>query len=184
MNVGTGGYGRAVATGIAPADRSARHESLGAGLRRVPPLVPALAVVFAVTVAVGWSVVHLLDSVAAWDTDVIENLASRRTSRLNSLTGYGTWLADSVTSIVLVLVAIVVARIVTKAVDLVDLPRTGAREREAHLPGVEHHRRPGSPAGPHHRRDLRHGQLPLGTRRHRHGALRRHRRDDRRHHRP
>ena len=114
MNVGTGGYGRAVATGIAPADGTARHESLGAGLRRVPPLIPALAVVFAVTVAAGWSVVHLLDSVAAWDTHVIEDLASGRTSRLNTLTGYGTWLADSVTSIVLVLVAIVVARIVTK----------------------------------------------------------------------
>ena len=114
MNAGTGGYGRAVATGIAPVDGTARHGSLGAGLRRVPPLIPALAVVFAVTVAVGWSVVHVLDSVAAWDTDVVEDLASRRTARLNTLTGYGTWLADSVTSIVLVLVAIVVARIVTK----------------------------------------------------------------------
>ncbi len=99
-----------------PAIAGAGHggESLRDALRRVLPLLPVFAALLIVTIAAGLLITNVLDGVVAWDTDVVQELAASRTPALDDLTGYGTFLAESIPSIVLTVLAIVVARVVTK----------------------------------------------------------------------
>jgi undecaprenyl-diphosphatase len=101
-----------VTTIASPAD-ARRAESLGDALRHIPPLLPVYALVFAVTAGIGLLITNVLDGVTAWDTDVVRELAASRTDVMDTLTGYGTWLAESVVSIAILLVAMVVARLVS-----------------------------------------------------------------------
>jgi undecaprenyl-diphosphatase len=100
--------------GTAIASTARGHDdSLGDGLRRVPPLLPVFAVLLVGVVGIGLLLTHVLDGVTEWDTDVVRRLAETRTDTLDTLTDYGTWLAETVTSIAVLLVAIVVARLVS-----------------------------------------------------------------------
>jgi undecaprenyl-diphosphatase len=98
----------------APSTRTTHDEDgLGDALRRVPPLLPVFAVLFLIVTGLGLLLTHALDGVTAWDTDVLRRLAESRTDTVDTLTEYGTWLAETVTSIAVLLVALVVARLVS-----------------------------------------------------------------------
>ena len=100
--------------GTAIASTARDHDdSLGDALRRVPPLLPIFATVLVVVIGIGLVLTRMLDGVTTWDTDVLRRLAETRTDTLNTLTDYGTWLAETVTSIAVLLVALVVARVVS-----------------------------------------------------------------------
>jgi hypothetical protein len=83
---------------IVSSTRMSHGDSLGDALRRIPPLLPAFAVLFVVVTGIGLLLRHTLDGVTGWDTDVVRELVESRTDTLNTLTDYGTWLAETVTS--------------------------------------------------------------------------------------
>jgi undecaprenyl-diphosphatase len=91
-----------------------QEDSLRDALRRIPPLLPTFVALLAIVTGVGLLLTNVLDGVTAWDTDVVRRLVESRTDTMDTLTDYGTWLAESVTSIALLIVAAVVARLVSR----------------------------------------------------------------------
>ena len=89
---------------------------LGTEVRRLAAPVTLLALVlFSLVTSTGLLVVHALDTtVGRWDAEVEQNLAEGRTPRLDSLTGAGTWLAETMVVAVLTVVVVAVAAWVTR----------------------------------------------------------------------
>jgi undecaprenyl-diphosphatase len=78
-------------------------------------LVPIFVALLLIVTGVGLLLTNAFDGVTAWDTEIVRELAESRTATMDTLTGYGTWLAESVVSIALLVVAVVTVRLVSHA---------------------------------------------------------------------
>jgi undecaprenyl-diphosphatase len=89
---------------------------LWTGLRRLAAPVALVALVlFSLVASTGLLIVHGLDTtVGRWDADLEQRLADSRTTLLDSLTGGGTWLAETMVVAVLTVLVVAVAAWATR----------------------------------------------------------------------
>jgi membrane-associated phospholipid phosphatase len=82
-----------------------------------PPVCVLALVLFSVVATTGLVIVHVFDTTALgrWDTNVERGLAENRTPLLDTLTGAGTWLAETTVVAGLTVLAVAVAAWLTRS---------------------------------------------------------------------
>lgn len=94
-------------------DRQAdRRSAVRIGTAAAARLVPVAALLWGVLIAVGLLALDDHGAIDRWDDSVERDLASRRTPSWNSITHYVTWCAETITVVILAVIAVVVLRLV------------------------------------------------------------------------
>jgi membrane-associated phospholipid phosphatase len=82
-------------------------------LRRFRPIAILGPALLLVTIAAGLLIEHVFDGVQRWDMDIMNSLVDSRTSTVDRLTDWGTWLAETIPVLVITALVVVIARLVT-----------------------------------------------------------------------